>query len=250
MELTGLLKEIQQQTRELTGEMPFEAYLATVQADPRLARLSHQLIYDMIVAAGVTRDGAGRPRYGLFRDELFGVDDAVSQVVEYFAAAARRHEVRKRILLLVGPPGCGKSTLVNAIKQGLEEYTRTPEGAVYAVKSCPVCEQPLHLVPRHRRGELGGIYVEGDLCPYCRWLVRNAYRGDVARVPVQRFTSSAAEGVGIGTFVATDPGSENLARLVGNVNLTLLRGATDRAAARQAYGLDGELTPPIAASPT
>ena len=241
MELAGLLKTIQQEARGLASEMPFEAYLGLVQRDRRLCRLSHGLVYDTIVAAGVGRDRSGRASYELFRNELFGVEDAIAQVVEYFAASAQRHEVRKRILLLVGPPGCGKSTLVNALKQGLEDYTRTAEGAVYAIKGCPVSEDPLHLIPRHLREKLEGIEVEGDLCPYCRWLVRNVYRGDAARVPVQRFTFSAAEGIGIGTFVATDPGSENLARLVGDVDLTQLRGSTDRAAARQAYRLDGEL---------
>src|SRR6266540_4347979 len=234
METTGLLKGIQQEARQLTAEMPFETYLEKVKQDRKLARLSHGLVYDMIVESGLKRDRAGVPRYELFRDDLFGVDEAIAQVVEYFAAAARRHETRKRILLLVGPPGCGKSTLVNAIKQGLEEYSRTDRGAVWAIKGCPVYEDPLHLLPRHVRHELRGLHIEGELCPYCRWLVRNAYRGDVARVPVQRFTFSAAEGVGIGTFVATDPGSENLARLVGDVDLTQLRASTDRAAARQA----------------
>lgn len=241
MELTRLLREIQEESKELTSEMPFSAYLPKVLQDKRLARLSHQLVHDMILAAGVSKDRTGRARYNLFRNELFGVDDVIAQVVEYFAAAARRHEVRKRILLLIGPPGCGKSTLVNAIKQGLEDYTRTPAGAVYAIKGCPVQEDPLHLVPRHRRKELRGLRIEGDLCPYCRWLVRNVYRGDIARVPVQRITFSTGEGVGIGTFVATDPGSEDLTRLVGSVDLTLLRGSTDRAAARHAYRLDGEL---------
>ena len=190
-------------------------------------------------ASGISEVG-GRRSYGLFRDELFGVDDAIAQVAEYFGAAARRLDVRKRILVLVGPPGCGKSTLVNTLKQGLEDYTRTKDGAVYAIKGCRVYEEPLHLVPRHLRADLD-VHVEGDLCPYCRWVVRNAHRGDISRVPVQRFVFSAAEGIGIGTYVATDPGSEDLTRLVGEVDLSLLRGSTDRAAARQAFRLDGEL---------
>jgi serine protein kinase len=236
---SGLLKAVQDEARELAEELPFQTYLGRVEKNPRLARLSHQLVHDMIQAAGVSEDG-GQPSYGLFGDELFGVDDAIAQVAEYFGAAARRLDVRKRILVLVGPPGCGKSTLVNTLKQGLEDYTRTKDGAVYTIKGCPVYEEPLHLIPRHRRAELS-VHIEGDLCPYCRWLVRNAHRGDISRVPVQRFTFSAAEGIGVGTYVATDPGSEDLTRLVGEVDLSELRGSSDRTAARQAFRLDGEL---------
>ena len=68
-------------------------------------------------------------------------------MADYFRAAGRRLDVRKRILLLVGPPGSGKSTLVNTLKKGVEAYTHTDDGRVYEVKGSQMHEDPLRLIP-------------------------------------------------------------------------------------------------------
>jgi len=104
VDLSAMMRGIQQDARELSREVSFEAYLDMVRRDRRLTRLSHELIHDMIVGGGVSPGIGGTTRYKLFDDRLFGVDRAIGEVVEYFAGAARRLEVRKRILLLIGPP--------------------------------------------------------------------------------------------------------------------------------------------------
>jgi len=47
----------------------------------------------------------------LFKRELFGVDEPLRRVVDYFKAAAAGSDVGRRLLLLLGPPSGGKSTL-------------------------------------------------------------------------------------------------------------------------------------------
>src|SRR5688572_27351150 len=141
MDLMQRLSEYRSEEEKLRWEGTFAEYFELVKANPRIARLSHGRIFDMVMAAGVERRGEHEPPlYNFFADELFGLEKPLQHVVEYFSSAAQRLEVRKRILLLMGPVGGGKSTIVSMLKRGLEQYTRTDEGAVYAIKGCPMHE--------------------------------------------------------------------------------------------------------------
>jgi len=234
----SLLESIHHAHSSLVEEISYEKYLERVLDQPWLARRAHALIHDALVWAA-RREGDEGSTERWFKRELFGLDDVARSVADYFAAAARGFEVANRILLLVGPPGAGKSTLVNSLKSLLEEYTRTEEGVVYAIKGCPLHEDPLHLIPADHRGDLR-MSVEGDLCPYCRWMLREIHGGDVRQLTIERVTFDQSEAVGIGTFVATDPHSSDLKRLVGSVDRSQLWGV-GTGGARRAFQLDGEL---------
>src|SRR5215211_7091641 len=125
MQLLSRLEEFRAAEAQLAWEGTFAEYYDQVLAEPALARLSHARVYDMIMAAGVETNANDRKHYKFFEDELFGMDKPLEQLVDYFASAARRLEVRKRILLLMGPVGGGKSTIVTMLKRGLEAYSRS-----------------------------------------------------------------------------------------------------------------------------
>src|SRR5947208_12452202 len=167
------LQQYRSEEERLRWEGTFAEYFALVKANPRLTRLAHGRIHDLIVAAGIENRGEqDPPHYDFFSSELYGLDRPLQHVVEYFSSAAQRLEVRKRILLLMGPVGGGKSTIVSMLKRGLEQSTRTDQGAVYSIYGCPMHEEPLHLVPDVLRPDLEeevGSYIEGDLCPQCRY---------------------------------------------------------------------------------
>jgi len=92
-----------------------------------VARSAHQYIWDMIRWTRPQESDAS-PGSALFADELFGMQESIERVVDYFKAAAAGSEVGRRLLLLLGPPSGGKSTLVILLKRGLEEYSHTPSG--------------------------------------------------------------------------------------------------------------------------
>src|SRR5690606_6036952 len=148
-----------------------------------------------------------------------------------------------RILLLMGPVSGGKSTIVNMLKRGLVQYTRTDEGAVYAIKGCPMHEDPLHLIPHELRPEVErdfGIKIEGSLCPSCQLMVREHYRDQIEEVLVHRIVFSEEQRIGIGTFQPSDPKSQDIADLTGSIDFSTVTEYGSESDPR-AYRFDGEL---------
>jgi serine protein kinase len=197
-------------------------YIDRVAARPTVASSAHRRLYDMIVAAGSEAGvHAGEISYNFFSDELFGLDVPLERVVRYFETAAQGHETRRRILLLWGPPGGAKSSIATLLKRGLEVWSQTDEGAVYALQGCPMHEEPLHLVPaalRPQAQEFTGVAVDGHLCPVCQWRLDHELGGDFLNFPIERIYFSEARRVGVGTFEPGDPKSMSTEQLTGGLD--------------------------------
>ncbi len=246
-DISELLAAHRREREELKWEGTFRDYFELVAGHPRLAQLSHARLCNMILDAGVAKINEGGPdeitRYNFFSDELYGIDEPIEQIVEYFKSAAQRLEVRKRILLLMGPVGGGKSTIVTMLKRGLERWTRLPQGAVYAIKDCPMHEEPLHLIPADLRPDIDkhyGIYIEGELCPQCRYHLDHHYQGRHEDMLIERITFSEKDRVGIGTFAPSDPKSQDITELTGSIDLSTI-GEIGVESDPRAYRFDGEL---------
>ncbi|UCF68557.1 MAG: serine protein kinase, partial [Acidobacteriota bacterium] len=233
-----------EQYRQQHWNGSFSDYLGIVRAQPQVTRSAYERLYDMILSYGTSEYIDNKKRivhYHFFddpdangRDAVYGLDIPLMKLVNIFKSAAKRYGTEKRVILLHGPVGSAKSTIVRLLKRGLEAYSRTPQGALYAygwleepgrseIAWCPMNEEPLHLVPNELRPMLleqintersPGEYrvtIEGDLCPYCRQQFRELmgrYEGDLSRiyehVRVRRLTLSEKDRVGIGTFQPKD----------------------------------------------
>ncbi|PFG03052.1 PrkA family serine protein kinase [Bacillus sp. es.036] len=241
-----ILRKIQQHRedeRRLKWEGTFSEYLDIIRERPEVAQSAHSRVYNMIKDAGID-EVDGKRSYSFFSEELYGLEEAIERLVEeYFHPAAKRLDVRKRILLLMGPVSGGKSTLVTVLKRGLEKYSHEDSGAVYAIKGCPMHEDPLHLIPHHLRDEFHeeyGIRIEGSLSPLNVMRLEEEYGGRIEDVVIERIFFNEDKRTGIGTFSPSDPKSQDIADLTGSIDFSTIAEFGSESDPR-AYRFDGEL---------
>ncbi len=140
LRLVGEMQD-QKQFQQLNWSGTFRDYLDIVATNPHVTRNAFQRIYDMIVAYGTEEfiDAKKRLiRYKFFSDPSFDKEDAIygseialMKLVNFFKAAAQGYGTERRVLLLHGPVGSAKSTVVRRLKKGLEKYSKIDKGALY-----------------------------------------------------------------------------------------------------------------------
>ncbi|HSU78803.1 MAG TPA: PrkA family serine protein kinase [Candidatus Angelobacter sp.] len=243
MDFLKRVKDFREKEDQLKWEGTFAEYLELIKANPWIAQTAHTRVYNMLKSAGIAEED-GKKSYHFFDNQIFGLEEAIERLVEeYFHPAAKRLDVKKRILLLMGPVSGGKSTLVTLLKRGLEDFSRTDEGAVYAIKGCPMHEDPLHLIPANLRDDFYeeyGIRIEGSLTPLNAMRLEQEYGGNIENVMVERVVFSEEKRVGIGTFSPSDPKSQDIADLTGSIDFSTIAEYGSESDPR-AYRFDGEL---------
>ena len=209
-------------------------YLDLLKKDPTVVpKLAHARLYDIIVKEGASdilesENGSIKRLYKdeplkvykFFCEEFFGIEKTIAQIVRYFHAASLKGEESRQVLYLMGPVGSGKSSLVERIQRGLEGSE-----PFFAIENCPMNEEPLHLIPRHLRKEFEkmlGVHVEGDLCPVCRYRLKEEFGGRYEEVPVVTRLFSKRNRVGIGVVPPVDPNNQDTSVLIGSEDISKL----------------------------
>jgi serine protein kinase len=265
--------------QELHWEGSFEDYLKLVAENPRIVRNSFQRVYDMILSYGseeyvenretLVRHHFFRDPMGNGRDAIFGLEESLMHLVNALKSAAHGYGTERRIILLHGPVGSSKSTIVRLLKKGLEAYSRLRDGALYtfawqdeedsnAWTECPMHEDPLRLVPLEARETLlkelnktmaPGSYeirIGGELCPSCRrefadWMKRSKgdWREVMRRIKVRRLVLCEKDRIGIGTFQPKDEKNQDSTELTGDINYRKIAEFGSDSDPR-AFNFDGE----------
>lgn len=187
--------------------LTFEDYFYLVAESPHIADSAHTRVAKAIDLTGF---------------EGWEVsDDTRQKVLQYFNAAREGLPIKKRILTLVGNVDKSR-TLTKGICQSLETYSQTEAGAMYAIKGCPLHEEPLHLIPDRERCGIEsdfGIHIEGDLCPHCQAELKDTYDNKQEDVRVERFQFSDKEGVGMSKLFMEELENQDMGKLIGTVDL-------------------------------
>jgi serine protein kinase len=253
----------------------FAEYLALAEQSPHVVRTAHQRLYDMVLSYGVDEieiDKEKVPRYRFFSDVLedgkdgvFGLERSLGNLMSVFKAAAHGFGPERRVLLLHGPVGSSKSTIVRLLKKGLEEYSRKPEGALYTFSwridgqdiPSPMNEEPLLLLPPPVRAKVleklqkkfTGSYklrADLDLSPVSRFyleMLLQRHAGDLTKVlehvVVRRLLISEKDRVGIGTFQPKDEKNQDSTELTGDINYRKIAELGTDSDPR-AFNFDGE----------
>ena len=120
MDILKKIEMFREEEEKLRWEGSFGDYLRLLKEKPWVAQSAHSRVYNMIKDAGI-EEVKGVKNFNFFSNQLYGLEESLERLVEeYFHPAAKRLDVRKRILLLMGPVSGGKSTLVTMLKRGLK----------------------------------------------------------------------------------------------------------------------------------
>lgn len=263
----------------------FQEYLDIVKKNPQVTRNAFQRAYDMILSWGTdsyVEYKKNITRYKFFedpiengKDAVFGLDISLMKLVNFLKSAAFGYGTEKRVLLLHGPVGSAKSTIARLLKKGIEQYSRTDEGALYTYRwiakdeksrkvlgnqdelPSPMHEEPLKLIPLEirpkileelNRGNKSDFRVKivGDINPACRFVqseLLKLYQGDWTKVlqhiQVERLVLSEKDRVGIGTFQPKDEKNQDSTELTGDINYRKIAEYGSDSDPR-AFNFDGE----------
>ncbi len=265
------LESLSQEYREtipsdLRQSRSFEWYLQQLYDDPKIARSSHQRVADMFDFYGSEYDeDAGVVEYKLASEDplddgkntFYGrvIHDAIHEFVNKVKSGARGLGPERRILLLLGPVGSGKSDFDSQVRRYFEDYTSRDEGRMYTFRWTNLCDvipdqdpaddvvrspmnqDPLVLLPQPQRNEIIAELNERLDAPYT---IRNeqaldpasefymdrllaAYDDDLKEVfdnhiEVIRLIADENKRRAIETFEPKDKKNQDETELTGDVN--------------------------------
>ncbi|MBZ6496280.1 PrkA family serine protein kinase [Natrinema longum] len=272
--MTGDIETLEQLSTDYKESMPadlretksFDWYLEEVYEDPKVARNAHQRVADMFDYYGTTYDETeGMVEYQLASEDplndgentFYGkvIHQSIHEFVNKVKSGARRLGPERRIKLLLGPVGSGKSHFDKQVRTYFEDYTLRDDGRMYTFRWINLCDviqdqdpaddtvrspmnqDPLVLLPLEQRQRviddlnenLDAPYTiqnEQSLDPESEFYMDRllAYYDDDLQqvlenhVEIVRFVADENKRQGLETFEPKDKKNQDETELTGDVN--------------------------------
>ncbi|MDS0477474.1 serine protein kinase PrkA [Natrinema sp. 1APR25-10V2] len=272
--MTGDIETLEQLSTDYKESMPadlretksFDWYLEEVYEDPKVARNAHQRVADMFDYYGTTYDETeGMVEYQLASEDPLGdgentfygkvIHQSIHEFVNKVKSGARRLGPERRIKLLLGPVGSGKSHFDKQVRKYFEDYTLRDDGRMYTFRWTNLCDviqdqdpaddtvrspmnqDPLVLLPLEQRQRVIDDLNENLDAPYT---IQNeqaldpesefymdkllAYYDDDLQqvlenhVEIVRFVADENKRQGLETFEPKDKKNQDETELTGDVN--------------------------------
>jgi serine protein kinase len=272
--MTGDIETLEQLSTDYKESMPadlretksFDWYLEEVYEDPKVARNAHQRVADMFDYYGTTYDETeGMVEYQLASEDPLGdgentfygkvIHQSIHEFVNKVKSGARRLGPERRIKLLLGPVGSGKSHFDKQVRTYFEDYTLRDDGRMYTFRWTNLCDviqdqdpaddtvrspmnqDPLVLLPLEQRQRVIDDLNENLDAPYT---IQNeqaldpesefymdkllAYYDDDLKqvlenhVEIVRFVADENKRQGLETFEPKDKKNQDETELTGDVN--------------------------------
>jgi serine protein kinase len=126
MNLTQISEQVKAGFKENLQILSFEEYLKLLVRSPKAQlRGSAHYAADMMDHFGKTGQA-----FHVFKNKVIGLEKVQHQIYQILRAFSNLGQ-NNRMILLHGPNGSAKSTLISALMEGMSSYSATPEGALY-----------------------------------------------------------------------------------------------------------------------
>ena len=151
-------------------------------------------------------------------NNFYGLEDPIDELVSVVKHAAQGLEESKQIILLLGPPGGGKSDIVRHL---FNLFQSVP---FYAIEGSPVYDNPLALFGPEDSEQLGIAprYLNTIPSP---WLTKRTqeYQGDLTKFNVVKLYPSKLNHIATARVEAGDEQNQDISSLVGKLDIRKVR---------------------------